>query len=126
MENYVQFIEDARASVDYWTEGTIDDFIRAISDVLQEAEMTRADLARAIGKTPGYVSKVLGGSENLTVRTMNTIAAGLELAVRVRLEPRDMQPTARVTAPQEHSTYFESTAVSDKPIGKFTPNWRLG
>ena len=47
--------------------------------------MTRAELARRMGRTPGFVSQVLGGGRNLTLRTIADIAAALSLRPAFKL-----------------------------------------
>ena len=48
-----------------------------LTQALDEAGVTKAELARRLGKSPGFVSQVLGGGRNLTLRTLSDIAAAL-------------------------------------------------
>ena len=50
-----------------------------LTQALDEAGVTKAELARRLGKSPGFVSQVLGGGRNLTLRTLSDIAAALAL-----------------------------------------------
>jgi antitoxin component HigA of HigAB toxin-antitoxin module len=66
------------------------DLVRAFTDevtwFMKEHKVTRADLAQAMGVSPGRVSQILSGDENLTLRTLSSVAAALgaeiELALR--------------------------------------------
>ena len=51
----------------------------ALAGALDDSGVTRAELARRLGRTPGFVSQVLGGGRNLTLRTIADIAAALSL-----------------------------------------------
>lgn len=50
-----------------------------LTQALDDAGVTRAELARRLGKSPGFVSQVFGGGRNLTLRTVADIAAALSL-----------------------------------------------
>lgn len=47
--------------------------------------MTRAQLARAIDKSPAYVSKILNGDTNFTLETMAALAEAVDGTVHARL-----------------------------------------
>lgn len=49
-----------------------------ITWLMTERGITRADLAARMGVSPGRVSQILGGSENLTLRTLASLAAALD------------------------------------------------
>lgn len=53
------------------------DVTEALTEALDNSGMTRAELAERLGRTPGFVSQVLGGGRNLTLRTIADIAAAL-------------------------------------------------
>ena len=59
------------------------DVTETLSQALEAAGMTKAELARRLGRSPGFVSQLLGGGRNLTLRTIADIAAAL--AVRPAL-----------------------------------------
>ena len=48
-----------------------------LSALMLHAGQTRADLARSLGWKPARVTKVLGGEENLTLRTLHAIYKAL-------------------------------------------------
>jgi hypothetical protein len=52
-----------------------------IQNALNESSLRRTDLALRLGKPRSFVSKILGGSHNLTIRTMARVfaACGYEL-----------------------------------------------
>lgn len=70
------------------------DVTERLTEALLEKGVTKAELARRLGRTPGFVSQLLGGGRNLTLRTISDIAAALSL--RPALELRDRAP---VTVP---------------------------
>jgi transcriptional regulator with XRE-family HTH domain len=56
---------------------------------MREQGLTRADLAGRMGVSPGRVSQVLSGGENLTLRTLATLAAALDAGFELQLKPRE-------------------------------------
>ena len=55
------------------------DVTELLTEALGNSGVTRAELARRLGRTPGFVSQVLGGGRNLTLRTIADIAEALAL-----------------------------------------------
>jgi transcriptional regulator with XRE-family HTH domain len=56
---------------------------------LREGKLTRADLAGRMGVSPGRVSQILSGGENLTLRTLAGLATALDAQFDVTLSPRE-------------------------------------
>ncbi|GLI01107.1 helix-turn-helix domain-containing protein [Phytohabitans aurantiacus] len=71
------------------------DLLRVIVDevtwYMREHKITRAELASTMGVSPGRVSQILSGDENLTLRTLGSVidalGAEIDLTLRSR-EPR--------------------------------------
>ena len=61
------------------------DVTELLAGALEDDGVTRAELARRLGRTPGFVSQVLGGGRNLTLRTIANIAAALSLRPSFKL-----------------------------------------
>lgn len=51
--------------------------------------MTRSELAREMGVTPGRVSQILSGDENVTLRTVAAVCVALDAQLEARLVPND-------------------------------------
>ena len=77
------------------------DVTERLAGALKEQCITRTELARRLGRTPGFVSQVLGGGRNLTLRTIADIAAALslepsfQLVVSERISAREEPWVAR-------------------------------
>lgn len=54
---------------------------------LRERGMSRADLAARMGVSPGRVSQILGGGENLTLRTLAALSTALDARFDLALSP---------------------------------------
>jgi ribosome-binding protein aMBF1 (putative translation factor) len=53
----------------YWLDASFD-IALAVSTALRKKKLTQRDLAERMGCSPQYISKVLKGSENLTLETI--------------------------------------------------------
>ena len=56
-------------------------------ETLERERITRTELATRLGKTKGFVSQLLSGGRNLTLRSVADIAGAIGYKVTVRLEP---------------------------------------
>ena len=63
------------------------DVTERLTRVLDDAGVTRTELARRLGRTPGYVSQILGGGRNLTLRTVADVATALSMRPVFSLTP---------------------------------------
>ena len=63
------------------------DVTERLTDELVQAGVTKAELARRLGRTPGFVSQLLGGGRNLTLRTISDIAVALSVRPYFELTP---------------------------------------
>ena len=72
---------DQRAAGDRIDEemyGLVTQLTNEINWLMQERGLTRADLAARMGVSAGRVSQILGGGENLTLRTLAALAVALD------------------------------------------------
>lgn len=57
----------------------------AIATLLQEQEVSRSELARRIGTSPAFVTKLLRGNNNFTLRTLSDVFFALDHSVHLAL-----------------------------------------
>lgn len=61
---------------------------QAIWEQLDRRQMTKADVAKVLDKSKAYVTQILGGNRNMTLRTLSDIAFGLGLQVEIQFRER--------------------------------------
>ena len=66
------------------------DVTEALASALERRGVSRAELARRLNRTPGFVSQVLGGGRNLTLRTIADIAGALSVRASLKLRAADV------------------------------------
>jgi DNA-binding Xre family transcriptional regulator len=77
---------------------------------MRERGLTRADLAARMGVSPGRVSQILGGGENLTLRTLAALSTALDARFDIELSALTGGDT--VTS---HGTAQAGSAAAGKP-----------
>ena len=59
-----------------------------IARLMDEKRMSRAELARHIGKSKAFVTQILRGRHNMTLRTLADLAWALKARVQMKPSPR--------------------------------------
>lgn len=66
-----RFIADIKNSSGYWEEMTMLDFAVILNNEMQKQEISSSQLAKKVGVSKSYISKILGGENiNFTLRSM--------------------------------------------------------
>lgn len=83
--SFKQLVADLQKTPAYWHETAKFEFSVGLDEVLRASGMSRADLARALGTSQAYVTKILRGDTNFTIETMVNAAraAGGDLVLKV-------------------------------------------
>jgi transcriptional regulator with XRE-family HTH domain len=86
---------EARRLPEYWEEGAILDFTEALYMAMEEQRVTRVELARRLGTSQAYITRVLSGHANFTLKTMAKLAQALGLQLEVGLGPQSQSGRPR-------------------------------
>ncbi len=57
----------------------------ALARALRSSGLTQSELAARLGKTKGFVSQIMSGGRNLTLRTLSDVAGAIGCRVQVNL-----------------------------------------
>jgi transcriptional regulator with XRE-family HTH domain len=116
----------AEATVDEELFDLITQLTNEINWCLRERGLSRADLASRMGVSPGRVSQILGGGENLTLRTLAALSTALgarfDIALRTPEAMAADARTARDTAwaagmPAEHPSFPRARRLDNGRVG---------
>jgi transcriptional regulator with XRE-family HTH domain len=77
--------KDIEAQVDEELARLVTQLTNEITVHLREHGLTRAELASRMGVSPGRISQVLSGGENLTLRTLAALSTALDAQFDVQL-----------------------------------------
>jgi len=81
--------EEARQRATYWEERAVLEFTEEVYRRMEALGLNKSQLAERLGTSAAYVTKVLGGDANFTLRTMVRLALALECHVHTHLVPTE-------------------------------------
>jgi ribosome-binding protein aMBF1 (putative translation factor) len=82
-----EWIDGLRQTPEYAAEGLVLDFIVACEVRRAELGWSYAELARRMGVSRAYISKLMGGTQMSSVGSLYKLARALGCEVRLALEP---------------------------------------
>jgi transcriptional regulator with XRE-family HTH domain len=88
LERYEKLFKEAEDHVDYWLDTPVVEFIEDLCRLMEEKNVSRAELARRIGSSRAYITRLLGGGTNFTLHTMVKLAMALDGAVHVHISDK--------------------------------------
>jgi transcriptional regulator with XRE-family HTH domain len=93
--SFDELYREAEQHDDYWVAGLVHDFTETLSRRMEEQGLSRADLARRLGTSQAYVTKVLRGNVNFTLASLVKLARAVGSEVRLSLGDSAVRPTER-------------------------------
>ncbi|HEX3128428.1 MAG TPA: helix-turn-helix transcriptional regulator [Thermoanaerobaculia bacterium] len=86
---FSELIQDARTRDDYWIEDAILKFTIRLHQRMKEQGISKTELARRLGVSQPYITRILKGSDNLTVGTMVKLARAVGVSLEISLQESD-------------------------------------
>ena len=86
-KTFSELFQEAERHEDYWVAGAIMAFTESLVREMERQGITRVELARRLGASPAYVTKILRGKVNFTLATMVRLARALGSELHVHLGP---------------------------------------
>jgi len=84
---FAEHLSEARGHPAYWSYLASLQFVDQVCEQMDAQGVSSAELARRMGTSRAWVSKVLRGENNLTVATMGKLAFALGMRVTAGLAP---------------------------------------
>ncbi len=95
---YEEMTKEFDNDPNYWAEGLKLDFAEEVGRLMEEQKVSRAELARRLGTSPAYVTKILHWTANLTLTSMSKIALAFGSRVHLNLAPKNVASGRRAAA----------------------------
>ena len=92
-----------------------------ISEAMDDRGVTKAELARRLDRTPSFVSQLLAGSRNLTLRTISDVAAAISLRPSFVLSPESRMAVS--VMPVERRQSQRAPPVDRSALGGGLEKW---
>ncbi len=87
-------MEDPEFRRAYAVEKATMDAAQLVADLMQQKNLSKAELARLLGKSRAWVTQILSGKENLTIRTLADLLheLGAELHISTTKQLQSLEP----------------------------------
>lgn len=85
MAGFRDLMEKARRGHRYWASRLAIDFAVDLNRLMKRKGMKNADLAREIGTSNAYISRVMRGDANFTIETMVKLAMAVDGRVEIKV-----------------------------------------
>lgn len=107
-------LEDARKTFDYRLEEVLFSVAEQLCSHLENQNLTRSDLAKRMGVSGAYVTKILNGNPNLTIKSLLKLSdtLGKKLAIQLFHASEIVVPTLSGNAVQGFPKYRKLRLVS--------------
>ena len=84
---FEQLMENPEFRRLYAIEGFVTEATEFIARLMEQQGVSKAELARRLGRSRAYVTRLLNGSANMTIRTLAEVAYALGAEVKLQAEP---------------------------------------
>ena len=104
----------------YQQERAIQELTDLVCELMDEQDVSRSALARRLGRTKGYITQLLDGRANMTVRTISDVFTALDRAVHFQ-----EGPVSLTVSPSPTITLHEDVdwGVQETPWQKYVVDW---
>jgi len=89
-DSFEQFFDQAEERSDYWAERAKLEFTREVLSKMEQAGVSKSELASRLGVQPGMVTRLLSGKNNFELLTMVRLALALKCRYRSHLHPLEV------------------------------------
>lgn len=87
--SFAQLLSEAQKRDSYWVARAISTFTEAIHKLAEQGNISRAELARRLGTSPAYITKIFRGNVNFTVESMVRLARALGGELHLGVTPQE-------------------------------------
>jgi transcriptional regulator with XRE-family HTH domain len=104
IEHYGHLLDTPEAMA----EGLTLDATEALCEMMEEAKLSRADLAKKMGVSKAYITQLLSGSRNMTLQTLATAAFHCGRKIKVQYVPLEQEAER-----EEAETKFDASSYRE-------------
>jgi transcriptional regulator with XRE-family HTH domain len=96
----------------------------ALSEALEKEGITKTELAERLGKTKGFVSQILAGGRNLTLRTIADVADALNCHLSIHCEKGRQKDSHSMISLEDYRR--KSWMLPERHVIKVVPRGKTG
>lgn len=90
-ENFARLLKKYENDPELIAEGVLISLNEQIVKLMEEKKVSRVQLAKRLNCSPAYITKLLNGNENLTIKKITQIACALETGIEITLTGKNKQ-----------------------------------
>jgi len=148
-KKYKDFIRKAEESPDYWADLFTLELTEDLWKIMKERKIGQKKLSNLLGTSEGYISRVLNGDENLSIKSISKLSLALGCAPHIHIAAKNIivewkERTSSETRieivfesyPEKGENFVTTYGIEpqgpyniEKPFAKFpgdaSPDWRV-
>jgi transcriptional regulator with XRE-family HTH domain len=125
IKSFQTLLSEAKKRDSYWVARSISSFTEELHQLAEQRGISRAELARRLGTSPAYITKIFGGDANFTVETMVRLARAVGGQLHLHLSPQEHEVTLIQAAPPKRLKSFSAFKADEYrhvPTTRFEEN----
>lgn len=91
---FTNMLDGFKDDPEYLTEKQILDFTAKLVNKMEELKVSRAELAKRLDVSKAFVTKLLNGNPNMTIKTMVSITHALKCSISIDIYPEGFEKRA--------------------------------
>lgn len=99
------FLDHSKSADSYWVEEAKLNFSTSLETQRRSANLTYAAIAKKIGSSAAYITKVFRGDSNLTIETMVKLARSTGCKLEIRVVEACAQSDERILSSQAKASF---------------------
>lgn len=111
--SYADTFRDAMQQDEFWTDYAILEFTTKLSHSMKQKGINKSELARRMGTSAAYITKLFRGDANLTIASMVKLARCAEMEFHTQLKEKEpakgkviqLHPSVYHTRPEKVAGY---------------------
>jgi transcriptional regulator with XRE-family HTH domain len=107
---FEEMLESFKGDIEFKLEGLKLDITERICELMEVRGINRKQLAEIIGSSPAFITKILNGNSNFTLKTMLSLADALGCKLAVKFEQKELSLYSHTDVLQKRTT-AEDAAV---------------
>jgi len=100
---YRKYFEEAKKNDSYWINLITLKFATSLWGAMQKKNIKSSELARLIGKSPAYITKVLRGDTNYTIETLYKLSNAVGCKIEINIVDEESKQNEKWETNGQHS-----------------------
>ncbi|MDD2902869.1 MAG: helix-turn-helix transcriptional regulator [Syntrophales bacterium] len=128
-KSFAKLVKQAKKREAYWLADAVYTFTEELHNLAENANISRSELARRLGVSPAYITKLFRGNANFTIETMVRLARAVGARLHLHIAPEEKEVCwlyappvlRRKEFPGAKADQYESISTPKIMEGKYEP-----